>query len=64
MLVLLETTAMKIVSEHVGQNLLFAPVRESEAVTILVELRAHQEAVVSSAADTWLWTRIFQVMKS
>lgn len=42
---------MKIVSEHVGQNLPFTPVREREAVTILVEPGVCQEAVVSSAAD-------------
>ena len=56
---LLETTVIKIVSEHAGKTL-SALVRENEAVTILVEQGACQEAAVSSTAGIWLWARIFQ----
>lgn len=60
---LLETTGIKAVSEHEGQNPLSALVRENKAVTILVEQGACQEAVVSSTSGTWLWARIFQGTK-
>lgn len=59
----METTGIKAVSEHKGQNLLSALVRENKAVTILVEQGACQEAVGSSTSGTCLWARIFQGKK-